>query len=134
MPMPSEEDTIAPDGTAVKGPFAIYLDMIDTHAIENVENIEGGGVPFAHSAWLLLPALILGVFTLSGAPLIVGIVLVGLWTLAGAGYYWRAHRRHRIAAGLPAWSLARYWMQHGRRGLMYGGAWIGLQELFRYYR
>ena len=79
------------------------------------------------------PALILSVFTLSATPMVVGMVMLLLWTIVAARYYWRAHRQYRIAMGLPAWPLTRYGIRHGRVALGYGAALVALQELIRYF-
>ena len=130
--MPSEDEMVDGVGTPVKGAFAVYLDMIDTHAIADVENIDGVGAPVGHAFWLAPVALVLYVMLHAGALAAVLFVAMVSWVLCANGYYWQAHRRYRLAMGLPAHSLARYWRRNGARAVVYVVFLIGSQVLLRY--
>ncbi len=127
------EDGTEESGTPVWSLFAVYLDMFDTHAQENVDQIDGGGVPVGHAVWLIPFALVVSVFTQSMVLLGVVSGVTLLWVTACAAYCWHMHRRYRVAMDLPVWPLVRYWVRPCLTGSLFMGATIGGQALFRYF-
>ena len=133
MRMRSDEEAADASGTPVKGPFAVYLDMLETHAVDDVENEEGIAIPVAHPFWLASVALIVLVLARSEILALIIVCVMLLWLVGVSGYYWRARRRHRIAMGLPAPGLRRYWLQEGAKAAVVLAVWIGVQLLLRHF-
>lgn len=131
MRMRSEADTVAE--ADAKGPFAVYLDMLDAHAADDVENGREPGIPVGH-AFLLAP-IALAVSVLEHSE-ILGLAIIGvmlLWVLCASAYYGRAYRRHRIAMGLPKGSVKRYLINAGLRALLFAGVYLCLKFAFRHF-
>ena len=130
MPMRSEEGVALRAGA--KGARAVYLDMLDTHAADDVENAREPGIPVGHALLLAPIALIVG--ALGGSEIlalaIFGVML--LWILCASIYYGHAYRRHRIAMGLPAGSLKHYLIRRTLQCAIFMAVWIGVQVLLRH--